>query len=488
MKLTPTEREFFRGVAEFVFSNPFSAGRRKLLARLVPGVPVETLRHDRLALATIEARKLERFDANGFARITDFSGEDRPLIETAFLYQTYHRFIDDIDRLIERQLASDDVTHVPFAADVLKVLRQRGFSEEDSIRNLSFFYQLRRAFYFIVRSLVGDSPSMQHLRLQLWNSVFTHDMRTFNARLWDRMEDFSTLLVGETGTGKGSAAAAIGRSSFIPYSPARRDFAASFKETFAVVNLSQYPETLIESELFGHRKGAFTGAIDNHEGVFEHCSEHGALFLDEIGDVSVPVQIKLLQVLQDRTFIPLGSHSIRRFKGRVIAATNRPLDELRAEGRMRDDFFYRLCSDVIEVPPLRRRIAETPAELEQLVMLLIERMTGAPSPALADKALAALRHLPRDYAWPGNVRELEQAVRRILLTGRYDGDQRTPHPRSEEESLLHAMRAGAIGSEELLGRYCSLLYRRDPNYSAIAQSTGLDRRTVRKYAQRFARG
>ena len=212
---------------------------------------------------------------------------------------------------------------------------------------------------------------MRRLREALWNNVFTHDMRGYDAALWNRMEDFSTLLLGETGTGKGQAAAAIGRSEFIPYLPAERRFAANFTETFIAINLSQFPEQLIESELFGHRKGAFTGAIDHHQGVFERCSAHGALFLDEIGEVSIPVQIKLLQVLQERTFTPVGGRERKRFPGRVVAATNRPLDRLRAEGRFRDDFFYRLCSDVIEMPTLRQRLAESAAEMVELVRLLV---------------------------------------------------------------------------------------------------------------------
>src|SRR5204862_3927116 len=162
----------------------------------------------------------------------------------------------------------------------------------------------------------------------------------------------------ETGTGKGSAAAAIGRSLFSPYAAGERRFLANFTDTFIAINLSQFPETLIESELFGHRKGSFTGAIDHHQGVFERCSAHGALFLDEIGEVGVPVQIKLLQVLQERTFTPLGGREKKRFSGRVIAATNRALTELRRAGRFRDDLYYRLCSDVIRVPTLRERLHE----------------------------------------------------------------------------------------------------------------------------------
>jgi transcriptional regulator with PAS, ATPase and Fis domain len=324
---------------------------------------------------------------------------------------------------------------------------------------------------------------MRRFRESLWNNVFTHDMRGYDAALWNRMEDFSTLLLGETGTGKGSAAAAIGRSEFIPYVLEQRRFAVNFAETFIAINLSQFPESLIESELFGHRKGAFTGAIDHHEGVFERCSAHGALFLDEIGEVPIPVQIKLLQVLQERTFTPLGGREKKRFSGRVIAATNRPLDTLRSEKRFREDFFYRLCSDVIEVPTLRQRIAESPAELSELVRLVVARITGDPAAGLAAQVLDALeRDLPRGYPWPGNVRELEQGVRRILLTGHYAPD--ISHAgRDEDAMLIEKLRAGELTAAELLARYSAMLHRRLGTYAEVAKRTGLDPRTTRKYVE-----
>jgi len=195
------------------------------------------------------------------------------------------------------------------------------------------------------------------------------------------------------------------------------------------------------------------------------------------------VQIKLLQVLQERTFTPLGGHEKKRFSGRVIAATNRPLAALRRDGRFRDDFFYRLCSDVIEVPTLRQRIAESPAELEQLVRLLVARVSGAQAPELVAAVLEALDSgLARGYAWPGNVRELEQAMRRILLTGRYAAELPQAAP-GEEEALIEKLRAGELTAAELLARYSALLYRRLGTYAEVAKRTGLDPRTSRKYVE-----
>jgi hypothetical protein len=486
-RLEAPEREFFAALNDIVFGNPFSDDRARLVARLVP--EARGAEFDREALARRVEPQLRPFAPGGERPLEALGAEARRLVQTGFLYVCYHHHVPAIDALIEHQAAHGDDTSAPqVAGAVMGELHRCGFDQPAAARYFSFFFQLRRAFRFILRSLAGECESMRRLRCSLWNNVFTYDMRAYEAGLWSRMEDFSTLLLGDTGTGKGSAAAAIGRSEYIPYSPERRRFAANFAESFIAINLSQFPETLIESELFGHRKGAFTGAIEHHAGVFERCSAHGALFLDEIGEVSVPVQIKLLKVLQERTFTPLGSHESKRFAGRVIAATNRSLPELRSSGRFRDDFFYRLCSDVIVVPSLRQRIMESASELKELVQPLVARIAGEESAALVALVLETLeRDLPREYAWPGNVRELEQAVRRILLTGRYAPDP-LPALDGEAEALAELLRGGRLGARELLGRYCAMLHRQCGNYGEVARRTGLDRRTARKYVAEFGSG
>ncbi len=479
-RLETRDRELFAALADVVYGNPFSARRTALIVRLTGDPAAGDLWTDPEALARVVGPRLAPWRTEeARARLTDM---ERRLLEPALLYVCYHRARTQLDALIERQSRQPGAPlPVPFADEVMGELMRSGIPEERCGRYLALFFQLRRAFYFIYRSLAGESDSMRRLREALWNNVFTHDMRGFDAALWNRMEDFSTLLLGETGTGKGQAAAAIGRSGFIPYLAESRRFASNFTETFIAINLSQFAETLIESELFGHRKGAFTGAIDHYQGVFERCSEHGALFLDEIGEVAIPVQIKLLQVLQERTFTPVGGREKKRFSGRVIAATNRPLGDLRREGKFRDDFFYRLCSDVIEVPTLRQRLAESPAELEELVRLLVERIAGEPAPELVAQALETLeRDLPKGYPWPGNVRELEQAVRRILLTGRYAPPASASAP-DEDAALAEAVRAGKLTADELLRRYSAMLYRRLGTYTEVAKRTGLDPRTSRKY-------
>ena len=248
------------------------------------------------------------------------------------------------------------------------------------------------------------------------------------------------------------------------------------------LNLSEFPESLIESELFGHEKGAFTGAFERRDGVFASCSPHGAIFLDEIGELAVPVQIKLLRVLQDRIYTPVGSRSAKRFRGRVIAASNRPLEELRS-GLLRDDFFYRLCSDVIVVPPLCQRLEEAPEELALLVAKLLERMLGEGSRALVEPICATIEaELGRGYPWPGNVRELEQCVRRILLEGHASGAGRQAS-RASGDPFMDEVAAGTLDARALLAGYCARLHSLLGSYEEVARRTRLDRRTAKKYAE-----
>ena len=479
--MSARDREFFAALADVVYGNPFSLRRFELIVRLSPTAKPGDLTEDREALARVVAPRLAPLLQDGAPGLQRLSAEEQRLLEPALLYVGYHRCVPRLDALIERQARQGgEPLPVPFGEEVIGDLVRGGFAPEQAPRYFALYYQLRRAFFFIDRSLAGECESMRRLREALWNNLFTHDMRGFEAALWNRMEDFSTLLLGDTGTGKGQAAAVIGRSAFIPYLAGQHRFAANFTETFIAINLSQFSESLIESELFGHRKGAFSGAIDHHQGVFERCDPHGALFLDEIGEVTIPVQIKLLQVLQERTYTPVGGREKKRFSGRVIAATNRPLGELRRQGRFRDDFYYRLCSDVIELPTLRQRIAESPKELEQLVRLLVARIADREAPELVAAVLEALEgSLPRGYGWPGNVRELEQAVRRILLTGRYAAE--LPDAADANASLEISFAEGRLTADELLARYCAMLYRRLGSYAAVAEKTGLDPRTSRKY-------
>ncbi len=480
-RLEAEDRQFFHLVSEAAFSNPFSAERDELDMRLagLTGASKEKLLQAAVVSVHERVRALERA---GRANLSLYNQEDREYLALGLLFEQFHRYLKAFDELIQQQLREgDEPCAVPFSGELLTRLRECGFKAQEARHYFAFFYQLRRAFFFIDQ-LVGQSRAMRNLRCALWNNVFTHDARRYEERLWDRMEDFSTLLLGETGTGKGAAAAAIGRSGYIPFDEKRGRFAESFARNFISINLSQFPEALIESELFGHKKGAFTGAVENHQGVLARCVPHGAIFLDEIGDVSVPVQIKLLKVLQERVFSPVGSHDNKLFRGRIIAATNRSLTELRREGNFRDDFYYRLCSDVIEVPTLRQQLAEDPASLPELLKYLLIRILGAADPALVTSISQALqRDLPSGYRWPGNVRELEQAVRRVLLNGSYAGDP-FANP-AAEENLQAIADAGEMNAQQLLSTYCRQLYQRFGTYEEVARRTELDRRTVKKYIQ-----
>jgi DNA-binding NtrC family response regulator len=490
-QLTSSERSFFTLVHQAVYANPFSDHRSRV-DREIAGLISESGGDGEFEATLSQVRHhIDRLEHQGRATITHYDQHDQELLTSSFLFDLFHRYTDRFDRLILDQLqAGEQPLPAPFAVEAIDQLNCWGIDRETAGRYVAMCYQLRRAFFFIDKNLKGRSDSMRRLREDLWNNVFTHNMGLYHRYLWNRMEDFSTMLLGETGSGKGAAAMAIGRSGFIPFDEKKGCFQESFTRSFTALNLSQFPATLIESELFGHRKGAFTGAVENYEGIFDRCSPHGAIFLDEIGEVVESIQIKLLQVIQERFFKRVGDHRARPFRGRVIAATNRPAEQLISSRAMREDFYYRLCSDLIVVPSLMQRIQEDPAELEDLLEVVVERIVGEPSSELVALVADQISQTPgSDYTWPGNVRELEQCVRRILLKQSY-----SPLPTRASKDLLSNLQAGlgkqTLDVKTLVTGYCFTLYQSHGTIEAVARIAGLDRRTAKKHIdtgrQRFA--
>jgi DNA-binding NtrC family response regulator len=211
----------------------------------------------------------------------------------------------------------------------------------------------------------------------------------------------ATVLVrGETGTGKEVMARAIHNHSL------------HAREPFIAVNCTALSDTLLESELFGHVKGAFTGAVSGRKGYFELAGT-GTIFLDEIGDTTLEFQTKLLRVLQDRTFFPVGGEMIRKTEARVITATHQDLEALVEEGGFREDLYFRLRVVEIVVPPLRERRGDIP-DLARHLLARIRRETQQQIHHISPEAMKALEA----YDWPGNVRELENAITRACILAR----------------------------------------------------------------------
>ncbi len=481
-ELTEEDTEFLAKVSAAVFHNPFSSAREAVdleLASADASTPRDVLLER--VVARVESRLIE-IAGTETLNLRRLRGEARERLEHAVLFLLFHRYADPFDAFIEAEMdGQPSGGPLSFTGSLMSDLEAYGFHKDAAAHMVAVFFQMRRAFYFIDRTLVGRAPCMRALREQLWNNVCTADIGRYASLLTTRMEDFSTIVLGPTGSGKGAAAAAIGRSGFIPYDPRRQKFVDAFTSAFIPINLSAYPATLIESELFGHRKGAFTGAIDTYDGVLGRCSPHGAVFLDEIGEVSIPAQIKLLHVLQERSFTPVGSHTAMPFRGRVIAATHQDLGAMRREGTFRNDFYYRLCSDVIEVPPLRLRLAEDPGELELLLEHVLTKIVGYEEPGLVEEVATALRRdVPPDYAWPGNVRELEQATRRILMGHRFTGEA-AAGATDDRQALIEGVDAGALTAKQLVSLYCRVLHGRHGTYEEVSRRAEIDRRTAKKH-------
>jgi hypothetical protein len=350
---------------------------------------------------------------------------------------------------------------------------------------LAFFFQIRRAFHYVFRYLLGVSRPIAELRAETWHSVFTHDLRRYRSSVYRHMADIPTLIVGPSGTGKDLVAQAIGYSRYLAFDEGSLRFVETFTSQFHALNVSALSPGVVESELFGHRRGAFTGALEDRQGWLEVCGPDGTVFLDEIGELGTELQVKFLRVLQTRTFQRIGETKPRMFLGKLVAATHRDLDQGLQAGWFREDLYYRLCADRIQTPTLRARIEADPNELLLMVSVLSERIAGAEyGPALAKEVLGWVEHeLGPGYGWPGNVRELEQCVRNILVRKRYRPAQRAQNRSGLDQALLDSQ----LSSEALLDRYAALVYRETRSYVETGRRLGLDRRTVKEHADRGSR-
>jgi two-component system response regulator HydG len=289
--------------------------------------------------------------------------------------------------------------------------------------------------------------------------------------------DATVLVLGESGTGKELVVRAIHRRS------RRRD------KPFMAINCGALAESILESELFGHAKGAFTGAATSRRGLFEEA-QGGTVFLDEVGELPPSVQVRLLRVLQEREVRPIGSNEAHRVDVRIVAATNRDLGAEVAEGRFRQDLFYRLNVVTIDVPPLRARMDDVPLLAHHLMRKHAARH-GRALEHIEPEALSLLCA----YTWPGNVRELENVMERAVVLCRGSAISATELP----SSVKMTPRTGATGILRTLALPLAqakndfertylqnLLVQARGNLADAARIAGLDRSNLRRLLRRFA--
>lgn len=345
------------------------------------GYKAKTARSGREALKLIEG---ENFDcAIVDIRMPKMSGLEvlnRVKEENPWMSVIMITAFSSLDSAVEalRGGASDYITK-PFKIEQIRHRLEKIF-EGERLRRENIY--LRRELELEEREIKGESKEIKEV-LNLVAKIAGTD---------------STVMVyGESGTGKELVAREIHRLSHRVANP------------FVTINCAAVPETLLETELFGHKKGSFTGAIQDKEGLFK-VADRGTFFLDEIAETSPAIQVKLLRVLQEREIVPVGETKPIRVDVRVIASTNEDLEKAVEEKKFREDLFYRLNVIPIKIPPVRERTGDIPILVNHFVELCCKRM-GIPPKTVAKETMEALVK----YDWPGNVRELENAVERAVI-------------------------------------------------------------------------
>jgi transcriptional regulator with AAA-type ATPase domain len=495
--LSKAERCFLEAVSKLAYCNPFlperiDCEREALGEEFEPGEAVWSMRVEDPEKPSANTWKIKE----GLEPLAELlrgrvaggeANRERDLVvyEDAILFLLYHRYVL---RFFGNQSESGKTAprqgwgfYAAFLRDWNYFFELPGRtlpSGHEPAHTFACFLQLSRAFLQIFTYIIGSSLSAARLRAVVWQSVFSHDMRRYRRTLYARMGDFATLITGPSGTGKELVARAIAFSRYVPFDAERMSFASDWTDSFRAINLAALSPTLIESELFGHRRGAFTGAVQDRKGWLEMCPPLGSVFLDEIGDLDVAIQVKLLRVIETRAFQPVGDNAPRQFHGKLIAATNRNLADRMRAGQFREDFYYRLCSDQIATPSLSEQLRESPGVLRELILFMTKRVSGPEAEPLAAEVEEWVRkNLRPGYEWPGNYRELEQCVRNLVIRREYRPPRReAPSPGAE---LAEAMEQGALTADELLRRYCTMVYAQTGSYEETARRLKIDRRTAK---------
>jgi sigma-54 interacting transcriptional regulator len=494
--LSLTERSFLSAVSQLAYCNPFLPERPEferaaLGDEYVEGEPVwsQPTKDPESPRANVW-RIAERLDALLPAlRIRLLSGkdvreQDLVLYEDGVVHLLYNRYYPKFfETSFGRESSKDRSTRWTFYRDFLADwwhFLPENISlpaRHDPAHTFACFRQIQRAFEQIFRDIIGGSMPAARLRAAVWQSIFTHDMRRYRRTLYARMSDFATLVTGASGTGKELVASAIAHSRYLPFDERKLLFADD-AAAFFPINISALSPTLVESELFGHRRGAFTGAVGDRKGWLETCTQFGSVFLDELGDMDPAIQVKLLRVIETRTFHAVGDTASRKFQGKLIAATNRDLAADIRSGRFREDLYYRLCSDQVTTPSLADQLADAPHILPEIVHYVARRVAGDEGAELAGEVTAWIeRNLEPDYAWPGNYRELEQCVKNVMIRRDYR-PSRSPVPDAVDE-FVKDLRAGRLTADDALSRYSTIVYRQTGSYEETARRLGIDRRTVK---------
>lgn len=502
---------FVRAVSELSNANPFLPERMRLekaaLGDAFVAEPQDfwsltteqlTQRRTNLVLILDRARKVAEALRTKLLRRPVVEGEQLCLYDDLVLYILFYEQFDVWGKRFPQlvgQAGAEQATWKWYCTQFEYWLQLPGLqlpSHTQKLHLFEIFHQIYRAFFQIFHCVIGQSSPAATLRARIWQSIFTHDLRRYRRSLYRSLHQVTTLVAGPSGSGKDLVAQAIGMSRYVPFDPKQGEFAVSPQECYFAVNISAMSRSLVEAELFGHAKGAFTGAAGARAGWLESCGEHGAILLDEIGELDATIQVKLLRVLQNREFQRVGETRIRNFEGKIIAATNRDLQHEIEAGRFREDLYYRLCSDVIETPSLASQVQDNPDVLESIVAHIAGRVAIGEQEALTQEVIHWLSgNLPEDYHWPGNIRELEQCVRNILIHGSYEpARNRTvnanPGNSTEAERLAARLQSLSLTADELLSEYCRIAYSQTRSFEKAARLLQLDRRTVRAKVDRAA--